>query len=1102
MIKWDDDQLRAIKESGNLLVSASAGSGKTSVMIERIMRLIKSGTDLRKLLVITFTRTAAADIKEKIIDSLYEEMRERPSTLIKHQMHALPFCNISTIDSFCADIYRNFYAEAGLEPGLKVVEQDDNEASPLFGEAVDEVLEECLRENSASFINMLEKLTEKRSTAMLKSELLKLNSRLAVLLDKQSFLSLNQQIFEDKAKEYVLSYFCRQLARVKSVGDSALAAAKALKVREDYLEHTLYLLDHLGSIMALRSFSDFLEYDFTIGINKTPQRKKKSDTIADISFRDNYLDGFSSLFSGMYKTINEFLDAFRQVNEDKQILDEFLLVLKRADKRYTEKKLAQGYMDFADLSIYAAKILEDDERAKRVSDQYDYIFVDEYQDTSPIQEHIIGRIQKVGNLFMVGDVKQSIYGFRDAEPVIFINRRKQYESTKLGLNVPMNANFRSNTGIIDFVNAFFVPLMSEYFGGVDYRGDAQLKKGIEMQPLALPACQFTLFPKLEKPHRNLPKIYSVAADNLEGEQDTREAVHIAETIRSLVGIEEIYDAKLKQTRLIEYSDIAILMRKRNDKGILQTLSKYCIPYKSENFEKEQHYELDDLVNYLKIINNFNDDIALAGAMQSFIGGFTHNEMLAIRTSGSYDYFYENVLNYPKNGNLYDKITAFLQQLEIFRNKSYVTSVAGLLIEIMASSGLDAFVMSKDNGSSEIEYINTFILNLSTKEYATDIPSFLRYYQDIYKGGCSSYKVSDAVRVMTIHASKGLEFPIVIAAHFDTSFKGGNRGRDNILFDRDLGIAIKEFSEDTLTKVDSFRMKVIKLKEKNRGREEELRIIYVALTRAKNHLFITGNQSQSKSAHPDEMDNPVQWLNYSIKHQPTLAALEAPPKKSTLVEERTIAKPDYPSILPELDALDYSYPYIESTNNALKYSVSRINKWAQVENEASYINGVSFDKEVGTAYHTVLEKIDFEATDIDKIAQEVSNLQKVGLIAQEQNIDLQLIASILTSTLWDKVRAGKYFREWPFMLYIPHKEVIESSTINDKVLVQGVCDLVVLGEENFIIDYKVTNMDTQSIISRYQKQLELYSLAVNKIKQVPIHKKIIYVINRNEAIYLD
>jgi ATP-dependent helicase/nuclease subunit A len=1090
MIDWKPEQKRAIEEQGNLLVSASAGSGKTTVMIERVMRLIKGGVDLHRLLIITFTRAAAADIREKIVDGLYEEMRKNPSLNLKKQIDALPFCSICTIDSFCSDIYRNYFAEAGLEPGLRVL--DPEEAQSLFGEAADEVIEAKLWENNPRFINLLDKLTHKRSVANLKRDLLNIHGKLSSLLDSEKLLAINQQEFDRRAREFFISYYKKQLARIKEKGEVARQEAEAAQTNPKFIAHIDYLLDLTRTPLSFDSFSDFLKYDFELEFEKTPTKGGE------------WIDSFKKPLKGIYGELARITDACKkQTEEDGELLVAFLLLLRETREKYEQKKLARGFMDFADLSRFAARILEDGGRADRIADQYDYIFVDEYQDTSEVQEHIIGRIQKTGNLFMVGDIKQSIYGFRDAEPVIFINRRKQYESKKLGINIPMNANFRSDKDILDFVNAYFSPLMSQDFGGVDYATDSLLQPGLEMEDYGLPKVRIALFKSTEKEKREFPPVYSVAGDDCVSSEDMREAYFIAENIHSLVGKQYIYDAKAKQKRLIEYADIAILMRNRRDEGLFDALKQYSIPYASEKFEREKHFELDALINYLRLIDNFNNDIALAGVMKSFLGGFSHNELLIIRNAGKYKYFYESVLNYRGEDNIRRKIDEFLRVLRNFRSASYFKSVSDLLFEIMGTLGQDAYIMSK--GGGEIEFINSFITNSRQKEYAASIPGFIKYYDQVFSEDISCCpKKENAVSVMTVHGSKGLEFPVVFLSHFELGC-GKNRGGGNIYFDKDLGIGVKLFRDQTLEACHSFKTEAIKLKEMLREREEELRITYVALTRAKNLLFITGKDKECAGDYPDSSDNPVQWLKYSAQRNPALNALIEYPEECCSpppMQEAGRSVPGGEEV--DLSGLDFSYPHLEAGRSAQKYSVSKLNKYEPAEDGADYSLSEPYDIEAGNVYHKVLEHIDFRAIDSALIARELSNLQEGGILSAEEisKIDVCLVRDILSSALWDKIRAGKYFKEWAFMLYVPLKEGIKGSSVEDKALVQGVCDLVVLGEENLVVDYKVSGLDTQSIINRYQKQLELYSLAVQKIKKVPVHKKIIYVINRKEAIYLD
>lgn len=1101
MIEWKDEQLKAIKEEGNLLVSASAGSGKTTVMIERIMRLVKSGVDLSRLLIITFTRAAAADMKEKIIENLYKLMQNEPCSLYKKQIEDLPFAHICTIDSFCYDLYRRFFAEAHLEPGLKVM--DENESSMLFSEAAEQAIEKQLQADDPNFFKLLDRFIHKRSLAKLKEEIININQSLANLLSKEDFLKTSRLEFEERSKAFFLHYYQKKLALLKERAESVLLASKACKVGQDLEDNAKYLLDMAANATKLKDFDSFLAYDFACSY---PAISRRSKTQEEKIFISEYMNPLKGDIEKLYKKIADTIACYyKETEEDRQLLHTFFKLLISAENIYKQKKLASQVMDFADLSIYACEILADIDRARAVASQYDYIFVDEYQDTSVLQERIINQIQKADNLFMVGDVKQSIYGFRNAEPVIFINRHKQYESKKLGLNIPMNANFRSAKSILEFANAFFSPIMDNEFGGVDYDKDARLEAGLDIKEQGeLPACEVMLFPK-EKKECIYPKVYSVAEDDFSiGEADNRQAMYIAEKIYSIVDKEYIYDAKLKSSRKIKHSDIAILMRHRKEKGLFEALKLYNIPFLAFGFKNEQYFELGTLVNFLRLIDNFNNDIALAGVMQSFLGGFTRNDMLKIKKASNNEYFYQCVLNYPENNAIKAKIEKLLQSIEHYKERSYVKSIVDLLFEIMGDSGLDAYIMSKEKGSHEIAFINTFIFSLTEKEYAGTIPSFLRYYDEIFKGegGCSAEK-TEAISIMTTHNSKGLEFPVVFIANFQDGWTHTHDSKKDIFFDKELGISMKLFCKEKLSKIDSFRTEMTKLRNQTREREEELRIAYVAITRAKNHLFITGEDDESDSKSPALMNNPVQWLKYSAKTNKFLqdkihifTTLNQPAMQEVASAKAILG-------IPDLQGLDLVYPHSQATQTPQKYSVSKLNIYEQAEFSIHPI-GLPFDKEVGTAYHKVLEHIDFGATSTLQIEQSLSKMAKEGLLSPElaAEIETDKIYNILNSDLWDKVRAGSYLREWSFMLYLPAKQVLAESTLSDKVLVQGVCDLVVLGNENFIIDYKVSNLDTQIIANKYRKQLQLYSLAVERIKKISISKKYIYIINRNKAIDID
>lgn len=1113
MIKWQENQLKAIKEAGNLLVSASAGSGKTTVMIERILRLIKEGINIRRLLVITFTKASAQDMKEKIINKLYEEMQLNPSPIIKAQIELLPFCNISTIDSFFNDLYNQFFEEIGLSPNLSIIEEED--AKALFNEAVDEIISAYLATDDEIFHDLLSKFTERRRIDKLKSEFSGLNAFLSAQLDKNSFLQkhIEEKDFLQKSKSYFFGYYSKQAARLKEKGDSLILQAKALKYDKAIIEHLEYLVSLINEINFFTTFEDYLTCNiFDEKIKSTPKRKADID---EKLFKDDSLTPFKKDLKSLFGKISETLKTLKNTTDyDNTINHKLIEATLRIEKLYSEKKLEAEKIDFRDLSAIAIEVLKKDSRAKLVASQYDYIFVDEYQDTNDLQELIINRIQSAGNLFMVGDAKQSIYGFRNAEPAIFTNRFKEYTSRKNGINIPMNDNFRSCNSILNFANAFFSPLMTEDFGGVDYKEHALLKSGFsdDLEKVSeLPYCSVYLFELQEKENLLLPEIYSVKEDDYtQIENDNLESLFIADKIHGLVGKEYILDTITKEKRLIQYSDIAIIMRNKTDRGLLFALKSYNIPFKAVKFDKDKrNVELDNLINYLKIIDNLHNDIALAGIMKSFIFNFSDDDMLKIRNTSCNNFFYQSVLNYSKNDNIKIKIDKMLSDISRYKILSHTKSVMELLGDILTYYNYDAYIMNKEKGDEDIEYINAFIINLEDKDYAKNITDFLNYYDEIFSGEISlPAKQENLVNIMTIHNSKGLEFPVVFIAHFETGFSHIHYSKSNLLYDKEFGIASKIFNPDTMQKSDSFRLSMIKLKKAMQEKEELLRLIYVAITRAKNHLFISGKNLELKAENKEEMNSPVEWLKYSAKTNPCLSqAITVIKSKEDLklngyieIEKKKLKLTPLSDL--SLTNLDLNYKHKNATEYAQKYSVSYFSSFTEEDDKLTYLPFLpSHSRETGTIYHKILEHIDFESTSLNRINDELLILVKKGILTEKElhSIDKTIIFNTLNSSLWSKIRESKYYREYPFMLYVPLMEVEPSMDIEDKILLQGVCDLLVLGEENIIIDYKFTNLDTQSIIKRYYNQLKLYAMAIEKIKNINIHRKIVYVINRNEVL---
>ncbi len=1114
-------QKRALEESGNLLVSASAGSGKTSVMAQKVINyLLSSATaDVGRLIVITFTKAGAEELKSRITENLYEEMRrtsdEALRLRLRKQIAGIPVSYITTIDGFCLSVVKKHFELIGKDPSVSTM--DEGEARMYFTRAREEVLEKELTEEDQTFLELAGMFSSSRDIGALRDTIDYMHAFLAAHEDGKKFADaaavlLAQPVERSDSVKYLINYYKTKAKELVSLCDRRLAVlgslppSKAISRFSDSVSGWRAILSDLAHVMDVEAmFSLAASIQFPSSARKTEEiGEEQYDAIESAKeitgCAREFVSEVRETFGG------SFAEAKAKEEKARKAAERLLRLTLRVDEVYAEIKAKERKADFADIERDALSILSVPGAAEEIKNGTDYIFVDEYQDTNYLQEAILSRISK-DNLFMVGDIKQSIYKFRFAEPGIFLDKSICYEEKGGGKNIPFRENFRSSRGIVDFVNALFNEIMTPSFGRLDYRGTAQLVAGLEEMPKKndFPDVEIAMLPPASARETTLhPSVYSVRDGARTAEKISPEGVYIADRITEMVGRALLYDAKTKSYRICRYSDIAVLTRNKAASDITEELKRRGIPYKAEDFRGEADTSSTDLlIAFAKVLDNPRQDIPLASVMKSFFGKFTDAELLEIRSKTKNCWFWESVNAYSGDPKIESKIFSLHSLIERYRRLSAFLDMRELFDRLVAETGYDGYLLSQDINA--IRRVNAFIFSLSGTRGGGSLRDFL---------SCLGKELSfapveeDCVTFLSIHASKGLEFPVVFLAKTNVPMKPECRS-GMIYMDNRLGIAVRHVEEDTDSRSDTLSTRALALKSSLESKEELVRLFYVAATRAKRHLFITAEQMKKDYLTPDKPQTFAGWIRYAASVNPSIKSYYFFPPDAPVVAKtgRFAYLPKKTSSVP---IPPRPYPYAESTKLSCKYSVTTLNKRDGAESDEGMPAAEVLDSEwekaedkigLGIAYHTVLQYLDFSDARPEQTDKLIEELLTGGRLASlPLGFDANAIRKALANPVFAALAGGKWYREQPFMLYVPANLVKETKS-EDPVLVQGVIDFLSIGKENVLIDYKFTSASVDRIAERYRKQLDIYTLAAEKALGLTIDKRAIYLIGRDEFIWM-
>ncbi len=1121
MANMTKEQERAVLfDKGNVLISASAGSGKTHTMIERVKRLILScDVNVDQILAVTFTEMAASDMKEKLKKAL-SDSAELDKKRIYKQLALIPTADISTLHAFCARLIRSYFFVVGLSPDFNIMDEADAKVMRL--DAVDKTFKEFYDKGEDWFYNIVDRQASSRTDRALKDLVL---SAYAFCDSEENPTTLMDRFLLEYSNENfdnLLSTLKADLDAQLKIILSQLTDAHLLIEKGDLEKGAQFTKTVIADIEYILSSKDIyiikkpLE-NFAIRFAFEKKLTEEQEELKEIVKKNR--DKLKKIIAKFNKNIgeNREMDLLR-LNSAKEHTEWFVKILKRFSHVYATEKREENLLDFNDLEHFALQILQDETIREDIKKKYKYIFIDEYQDTNGVQESIMSLLAN-DNLFMVGDVKQSIYGFRGCRPEFFANKFTSMQ--KDGQTVlTLNHNFRSAKAVIDMVNQIFSYSMTKEFFGIDYKNTSQLISGGVYPENKTGRATLHLLEKAEREEQieESPRVYNILQEikNPKEEKDNHVASLITQIIDEELG-KTYYDAKNKCERQITYNDIAILTRNKNNgyvENLVGALIKHGIPILSDVKEKICDFsEIAMIINALKLVDCFDQDIPLASTLLSPIGNFTEEDLATVVCAFShtdltkynkqwtfldaYNYYLEN-----QNNDLSLRLKEFNQYFAGLRFIADFVGAQGVLNKLIDDKNLQSYLFAEHNGKKKVDRLNRLVCStvnngkiLTVTEFLDKVNSSPESF-DFVDGG-----EEDAVKVMTIHASKGLEFPVVIVCGLERNMNTEDEYGD-VLFSRSHGLAFKCFDDQKRSKDETLLRGVIKEELARERVKEELRLFYVALTRATYslHLTVEGDIAKRKEVFCGA-DKFIDYVPNSIPTKiHTLDGLTFTElKKNT---QKVIISQTNKDVVEQMKRqFEYQYSFAEDTFLPLKSGVTAVSQNDESEVVHLLFNEPTPDKERGIIAHKIMENYSFN-TDIDLFNQ-VKHMVSAGVLLKEQekSVNLNRIDSAIKSGGLDCLKGYKLFREKAFLVGVPANKIFKTQS-EETVVLQGIIDLLAIDDDGaIIVDYKYSSLEKNSLRVQYHKQLELYAYATEKVLGKKVKKMIIVNLFTGETIEL-
>ena len=1061
-MEYTKEQIKAIEAEGKVIVSASAGSGKTKIMVERILRLVCSEkASISDILAVTFTNKAAAQMKERLRAALLDEIKissGKKRDYLKSELDALGIAQISTVHSFCGKLIRTYFyllPEEELSPDYRILTPQD--AAGLSQRALNAALEAGFEEGREDFKRILSAHYRGKREKSLRSIAVQMYSKSREYEDGEEYLLRAGEDKFDEAAQYLAANYTRKALayqeEIEKVSAELTGNVGAMKVCSALLAVTQYLKEKQSLFEMAK-----IQIEFP----RMPNRPKE-----ECAELEN-LNILKELNEGVKKLVKELQEHYADEAWEREKYSAALLHARALSafaltygREYARLKRQANALDYDDLEHFALALLKKEEVRAEVKRTYRYVYVDEYQDVNPLQEKIVSLISGE-NVFLVGDEKQAIYGFRGSRSRYFREKKKEF-----GGALPLTKNFRSASRILSTVNQIFSPVIKGY----ESMRDGGLYAGNEGEVISHRVEKT----KEEKPAR---KVYSVMNAPIANKRnDLADAVvRVVESERDAL----VYDLEEKRMRKVSYGDIAVLVRKDTTDGkrIAAALMERGIPVTSSSHVNIcDFYETKLLIDCLKYLDNADADIPLAAIMLSAIGGFCEEDLMRVRLAyPAAPTFRAAAGDYSRKqtDELSHRLNVFFSKAKRLRALSKVRTAAEILCALLAE-GLEVEIASKEDGSSRLKRVRRFV---AEAEKCTGVHDFLaRLKETGEEVDFSESGGENAVKVMTMHASKGLEFPVVILASMETALHDSDP--DEVEWSERFLFSPRYYDAGKKTYSETVGRRATAVERAIEEDEGERNLLYVALTRAKYRLHLMVEERARAIS-------PAFYKRYSDYFGDRFLGdefeSEAPPLPRQVFNYESEASEEEKERVLSAMLIGLEYPYRDSVYLPQKSSATALLKEKAEKPEYAVRSLRGASTEEGTAYHKFLENYRFGENALSELAR----MKGTGILSEEEEarLDPRQLERIADIPCLKALSGKRCEREKKFLLSFTPREAGKAEDDHAQIIYQGAIDLLVEDEDGYIIyDYKYSGLDGETLKEKYRLQIELYRDAVAKGKRV-------------------